>query len=149
MSCTWFIFLTKNQRNIYQTVMFWYRTGSTPIRLHTYRKRPLIVISNDRSEYLLLDLITSKIKPYHISDLKPFRFDPLQIDLLDIARRDYLEFFVEKILDMTGDVTKVSTLSFLVKWLGYDDTYNTWEPWKNIRITDEVHVYLKANNMEN
>jgi hypothetical protein len=68
---------------------------------------------------------------------------------LDIARRDYLEFFVEKILDMTGDVTKVSTLSFLVKWLGYDDTYNTWEPWKNIRITDEVHVYLKANNMEN
>jgi hypothetical protein len=67
---------------------------------------------------------------------------------LDIARRNYLEFFVEKILDMKGDVKKVSTLSFLVKWLGYDDTYNTWEPWKNVRITDEVHVYLRANNME-
>jgi hypothetical protein len=65
---------------------------------------------------------------------------------LDIARREYLEFFVEKILDMTGDLKKVSTLSFLVKWLGYDDTYNTWEPWKNVRITDKVYVYL---NMEN
>jgi hypothetical protein len=67
---------------------------------------------------------------------------------LDIARRDYLEFFVEKILDMTGDVKKVSTLTFLVKWLGYDDTHNSWEPWKNVRDTAEVHVYLRANNME-
>jgi hypothetical protein len=66
---------------------------------------------------------------------------------LDIARRDYLEFFVEKNLDMTGDVKRVSTLSFLVKWLGYDDTHNSWEPWKNVRITDEVHVNLRANNM--
>jgi hypothetical protein len=49
---------------------------------------------------------------------------------------------------MTGDVKKVSTLSFLVKWLGYDDTYNIWEPWKNVRITDEVYIYLRPNNME-
>jgi hypothetical protein len=67
---------------------------------------------------------------------------------LDVARRDYLEFFVEKILDMTGDVKKVSTLSFLVKWFGYDKTYNTWERWKNVRITDKVHLYLRANNMK-
>jgi hypothetical protein len=67
---------------------------------------------------------------------------------LDIARSEYLEFFVEKILDMTGDVKRVSTLSFLVKWLGYDDTYNSWEPWKNVRIIDTVYVYLRANNKE-
>jgi hypothetical protein len=106
-------------------VLVKYRIGSASTRLHAYWKRPLKVISNDRSECLLLDLITSKIKPYHVSDLKPFRFDPLQTDPLDIARRDYLEFFVEKILDMTGDVKRVSTLSFLVKWLGYDDTHNS------------------------
>jgi hypothetical protein len=35
-----------------------------------------------------------------------------------------------------------------VKWLGYDDTYNSWEPWKNVRDTDKVHDYLRANNME-
>jgi hypothetical protein len=57
--------------------------------------------------------------------LKPFVFDPLNRDpSLDIARRDYLEFFVEKILAMSGDVKKVSTLDFHVKWLGYDDTFN-------------------------
>jgi hypothetical protein len=45
-------------------------------------------------------------------------------------------------------MSKELTLSFLVKWLGYNDIYNSWEPWKNVRITDEAHVYLRANNME-
>jgi hypothetical protein len=145
MSCTWLL-PTEHLPDSYFLVR--YRTGSTPTRLHTYWKEPLKVISNNRSEYLLLDLITSKIKPYHVSNLKPFRFDTLQTDTLDIARRDYVEFFVEKILDMTGDVKRVSTLTFLVEWLGYDDTHTSWEPWKDVRDTTEVHVYLRANNID-
>jgi hypothetical protein len=116
-------------------VLVKYRTRSAPTRLHTYWKGLLKVISNDHLEYLLLNLITSKIKPYHVSDLKPFRFDTLQTDPFDITRKFYLEFFVEKILDMKGDVKRVSTLSFLIKWLSYEDTYNLWEPWKDVRIT--------------
>jgi hypothetical protein len=75
------------------------------------------VISNEKSEYLLYDLIQNKAKPYHASDMKQFVFDPLHTDPLDIARRDYLEFFVEKILDMTGDLKEVTTLKFLIKCL--------------------------------
>jgi hypothetical protein len=91
-------------------VLVKYRQGSAPTRLHTKWRGPLKIISNDGSEYLLYDLITHKEKPYHISDMKPFRFDPLKTDPIDIARRDYLEFFVEKVLSMTGDKTKVKTL---------------------------------------
>ena len=80
--------------------------------------------------------------------MKQFLYDPLQTDPLDIVRRDYLEFFVEEILDMKGDIKKVTSLQFLVKWLGFDDTSNSWEPWKNVRDTEQVHVYLRANNME-
>jgi hypothetical protein len=76
---------------------------------------PLKVISNDQSEYLLYDLVQNKTKPYHASDMKPFVFDPLHTDPLDIARRDYLEFLFEKVLDMTGDPKKVTTLQFLYK----------------------------------
>jgi transposase InsO family protein len=128
-------------------VLVKYRKGSPPTRLHTSWKGPLQVVSNMGSEYLLLDLITNKVKPYHITDMKPFRYDALKTDPLDIARKDYLEFFIEKILEMEGDKKKVSTFSFLVKWLGYDETYNSWEPWKNVRDTDKVHDYLRANNM--
>jgi hypothetical protein len=100
-------------------VLVKYRNSSNlypaPTRLHTYWKGPLKFISNVLSEYLLLDLITDKQKTYHVLDLKPFVFDPLNTDPLDIARRDYMEFFIKKILAMSADVKKVSTLDFHVK----------------------------------
>jgi hypothetical protein len=81
--------------------------------------------------------------------LKPFLFDPLNVDPLDIARRYYLEFFIEKILAISGDVKKVSTLDFHVKWLGYDDTFNLLLPWKDLRKTEILHSYLRRNNLAN
>jgi transposase InsO family protein len=128
-------------------VLVKYRKSNPPTRLHTYWKGPLRVISNEQSEYLLYDLITNKAKPYHVSDIKEFKYNPLKTDPLDVARRDYLEFFVEEILDMTGDIKRVKSVKFLVKWLGFDSESNSWEPWKNVRDTEQVHVYLRANNL--
>jgi hypothetical protein len=51
-----------------------------------------------------------------------FEYDSLNTDPTDIARRDYLEFFVERILEISGDCSKVSSLQFKVKWLGYDES---------------------------
>ena len=48
---------------------------------------------------------------------------------------------------MTGDPKRVTTLKFLIKWLGYDDTHNTWEPWKEVRDVEVLHTYLRANNL--
>ena len=75
-------------------------------------------------------------------------FDPLSTDPMDIARKDYLEFFVEKILEMTGNTTKVGTLQFLIKWVGYDERHNSFEPWKNLRDLAVLHEYLKENDLE-
>jgi hypothetical protein len=100
-------------------VLVKYRKSSNlypaPTRLHTYWKGPLKVISNVLSEYLLLDIVKHNPKSYHVSDMKPFVFDPLKVDPLDIARRDYLEFFMEKILGMAGDTKTLKTLDFHVK----------------------------------
>jgi hypothetical protein len=90
-----------------------YRSGKPPTRTHTYWRGPLKVIRNEKSEYLLYDLVQNKTKPYHASDMKQVVFDPLHTDPLDIARRDYFEFFVEKVLDMTGDPKRLLHLSFL------------------------------------
>ena len=48
---------------------------------------------------------------------------------------------------MEGDPERVTTMKFLVKWLGYDDTYNSWEPWKNVRDVEKLHQYLRENNL--
>eukprot|EP00596_Hydrurales_sp_CCMP1899_P005945 CAMPEP_0119046074 /NCGR_PEP_ID=MMETSP1177-20130426/44207_1 /TAXON_ID=2985 /ORGANISM="Ochromonas sp, Strain CCMP1899" /LENGTH=213 /DNA_ID=CAMNT_0007018707 /DNA_START=29 /DNA_END=670 /DNA_ORIENTATION=+ len=60
---------------------------------------------------------------------------------------EHLEFFVEKILSMTGDPKRVSTLEFLVKWLGYDDSYNSIEPWANLRDVEVLHNYLLQQDL--
>ena len=41
----------------------------------------------------------------------------------DTARRDYMEYFVEKVLGYTGDTKKPTTMSFHVKWLNYDNSH--------------------------
>ena len=83
------------------------------------------VISSQGSEYTLLDLIKNKEYRFHASNMKPFIFDPLNVDPQDVARRDYLEYFVEKILEHKKISKHKASLEFLVKWLGYDDSYNT------------------------
>ena len=79
--------------------------------------------------------------------MKLFKFHPLLTNPVGIARRDYLEFFVEKVLGMTGVVKRVHTLNFHMKWVGYDHTHKSFEPWKNVRDVAVLHDYLNANDL--
>ena len=85
-------------------VLVRYRKQTPPSRLHSLWRGPLRVLNTKNSQYTLLDLITQKKRVYHISDMKPFRFDPTQTDPQDVARHDYLEFFVEQILEHRGNL---------------------------------------------
>ena len=87
-------------------VLVHYRTGLPPTRLHTNWMGPMRVIKGLISRYTLLDLITGKEKDYHVSDMKPFVFDSAIVDLLDIARRDQIEFLIEKISDHRGKLSQ-------------------------------------------
>ena len=109
---------------------------------------PFKVVHFNKSTYTLLNLITKKTRDVHASQIKPFRFDPAKRSPTDIARRDYMEFFIEKIISHRGDKKSPSTMQFLVKWLNYDDTHNTWEPWKSLRMTDQLHDYLRLQKMK-
>jgi transposase InsO family protein len=123
------------------------RKQLAPTRLHTKLIGPLRVVSNKGNEYILLNLVSNKPKHYHITDMRPFHFDPSITDPLDIARRDYLEFFIEKVLDHRGSPQRKKSLEFLIQWTGYDSSYNSWEPWSNFRDTECLHEYLRENNL--
>ena len=66
----------------------------------------------------------------------------------DVARKDYLEFFVESNLSYKANIIMLSTLEFKVKWLGYGKTHNSFEPWKNLRNTEQLHMYLITQNFK-
>ena len=116
-------------------------------RMHTLWRGPLRVLSNKKGEYTLLNLITLKNVKYHMSQLKTFLFNPLHTDPTDVARRDYLEFFIEEIIDMRGNISSYGALEFEVKWLNYPTESNTWEPWRSLRKTDKLHKFLLSKNL--
>ena len=90
---------------------------------------------------------TTKTRDVHASQLKPFRFNLTSQSLTDTARRDYMEFFIEDIVSHV-EIKKIpSKMKFYVKWLNYDSNHNSWEPWKSMRATDQLHTYLRVNNM--
>ena len=129
-------------------VLICYEDGP-PTRLLTRWRGPLKILSRQKSEYLLLDLVTGREKTVHVKNMRIFRFNPLEVTPLDIARRDHGEYFVEKILAHEGDFRKVSTLTFKVRWSKYSEEYDTWEPWKTLRLSTQLHEYLRSIGMEN
>ena len=72
-------------------VLIKYREGAAPSRLHCPWKGPLRVVSGSGSKFILLDLINNKEKEYHVTDIKPFFFNPITTDPVEITRKDYLE----------------------------------------------------------
>lgn len=95
-------------------VLIRWREVQPPCCLHCRWKGPMRIISFTKCEYILLDSITNKEKSYHISDIKEFLYDLRQVNPVDVARKDYSEFFISKIFYHRGYPKKISTLEFLV-----------------------------------
>ncbi len=94
-------------------VLVKYRDRRPPSKLHSNWKRPLRVVGFTKSKYLLQDLVTKK-ESYHITQLKPFKYDVIQ------------EFVVETVLNHSRGA-KRGDYDFQIKWLGYNDPKDiTW-----------------------
>ena len=111
-------------------VLVHYRTGLPPTRLHTSWKGPIKVI---KGLSFPLYTITGKEMDFHVSDMKPSVFGSAVVDPMDVAHCDYMEYFVDKILQHRGNPKKSSSMEFEVSWLNYPPDSNTWEPYKNLR----------------
>ena len=67
--------------------------------------------------------------------MKPFVFDSAVVDPMDGARRDYMEYFVDKILQHRNKPKKSSSMKFEVSWLNYP-------PDSSIRVYGSVVPYM-------
>ena len=145
--------MTTKEQNIHKEylpdsyVLLHYRTGLPLSHLHTNWKGPMRVIKGLNTRYTLLDLITGEEKDHHVSDMKPFVFDSTLVDPFNIARRDQMEFFIEKISDHRGKLSHRKSLQFFVSWMGYDQSYDSWVPYATLRDLDYLHSYLREKNL--
>ena len=106
------------------------------------------VISNNGAEYKVHDLVRNHTISVHVSRLKRFEHDTARVDPLQIAAKDNEEDEVDSILSHVGDPKRKSSMDFLVKWTGYDDSENLWLPWSELRLNPKLHTYLREQNLE-
>ncbi len=64
--------------------------------------------------------------------------------------RDQGEFIVQEIVDALIDRNLPKTeWSFKVRWTGYDESFDEWLDWNEIKNVDKLHDYLRRNNLGN
>jgi hypothetical protein len=122
-------------------VLVKYPNGS-PSKLHSPFRGPMSVLRKIRDEGLeCVDIITQQTIQVSNDRVKKFIFPPGfdEADVAKLAAADQGQFMVEAIIRHR----KVrSSYEFFVKWLGYEDTENTWEPYRNVRKLALMADYL-------
>jgi len=120
-----------------------------PSKLNTQLRGPYKVVSRLLDHYTLMNTVTRKNEEIHISLLRPFLYDANYIDPKEVAMKDAISTFtVESILEHSGNRSRVGSLDFKVRWLGYDESYDLWLPRKELRTNTQLHQYLAANGMK-
>jgi len=65
-----------------------------------------------------------------------------------VAQQNAHELVIEQVLDHRGNRAKRSTMQFLIRWSGFGEESDTWEPYKTLLHTEPLHRYLRAHKMK-
>ena len=109
---------------------------------------PYQVLEKSHSIYVIEDLVNGKRTSTHIHNLRPFNYDPARTSPLVIAQQNEQEFVVESINGHRGNRQRRSTMEFKVRWAGFGESCDSWEPYKGLLHVDKLHDYLRANAMK-
>jgi hypothetical protein len=117
-------------------------------KLKTILKGPfkVVAISDDNSKYTVLNLVTDRIRVYHVSALRAFNARPEDTDLTKYAVRDDNYFMVRSVKGFRPKSYKRKdsrkTLEFQIEW--DIDGSLTWEPWSAVRTLKEVRKWVQS-----
>ena len=106
----------------------------------------LVAVSDDGAKYTVLNLVTMRLRVYHVSALRTFHARPEDTDLTKYAVRDSNFYMVRSIKGFKpksfkmGDSRK--TLEFQIEW--DIDGSLTWEPWSGVRSLLAVRKWVQS-----
>jgi hypothetical protein len=118
-----------------------------PSKLHSLWRGPFRIIKKDGATYKIASLSKGTTQDVHISRLKKYIHDPDFGSPLEVACQDDDYYIVSKILGHKGSPKARSSLKFLVSWVGYDDSSNSWLPYADLKNNAVLHAYLREHNM--
>jgi hypothetical protein len=116
-----------------------------PNKLHPMLQGPYEVLGRRGHTIQLRNLVSKRIVERNIKLLRPFHYDATRTDPRTVALNDYPEEYeVEQILTHTGSWNRKANMTFKVRWLGYDQTWDTFEPFKNLKFNEVFREYVTA-----
>lgn len=115
-----------------------------PNKLSFHNAGPFRIVGRVGVKYTLIDLTNFKEKEVHISRLVPYYKDGIHSPEA-IANKDKGFFEVEKVISHKG--TTRNDLQFLVKWLGYDNSENSYVAFTELKNNALLHKYLLKKKM--
>ena len=102
------------------------------------------VLASQGDRYTLENLVNNQCIERHVKELMLYNHDPLTEQNPTIeAMKDANEYIVEQVIQHRGDWKQLKNMSFRVRWKGYDEDEDTWEPWQNLKMNDKLHEYLR------
>ena len=120
-----------------------------PRKTNTNLRGPYKVLKVKLNIVTIYNSITRKAEDIHLDNCYPFTYDPQYVDPEDVARRvEISAFAVESITQHAGDKKKRSTMEFLVRFVGFDESEDRWLPYSELRDNPALHRYLRANRMK-
>jgi transposase InsO family protein len=118
-------------------------------KLAMKKKGPYQVVGIKKSIYKLRDLLSGREFSLHISNLAPFNFDSTRTDPKVVAMQDAHEYEIERILSHRGDRYKRKDMTFLVRWKGFSQEHDTWEPYQGLKDTVQLLSYIEQKGWKN
>ena len=125
---------------------------SRPDKLAMHYKGPYRITAIDGSRITIQNLVNTQITIAHISQLRPFIYDPIYINPVEVARNAGEEFEIDSIVAVRGKRNRHSRLlrtdlEIKVHWLGYSDRYDTWEPYSEMKLNETFQQYCWDNDL--
>jgi transposase InsO family protein len=124
---------------------------SRPDKLAMHYRGPYRIVRIDGSRIEIQNLVNTETTVAHISQLRPFLYDPNYINPVEVAKNAGEEFEIDSIVEIRGKRNaqrryKRTDLEVRVHWLGYSDRYDTWEPYSEMKLSEKFQQYCWDNN---
>ena len=137
---------THNQLREGDLIWFRRRTRIDPDgKLRFKNKGPYRVISSRNNDIQCEHIVTKVIKTFHISEVFPVNIDTPYDELYEAAKLDQDQEEVESIITWRGEITKRTSLEFLVK---FSDGTLIWKDLDNdLKLNDQFVAYINSQTI--
>jgi hypothetical protein len=106
----------------------------------------VVAVSEDNAKYTVLNLVTMRLRVYHVSALRAFNARPEDHDPTKYAVRDYKFYMVRSVKGFRPKSFSSSNsrknLQFEIEW--DIDGSTTWEPWSAVRSLGALNKWVHS-----